>query len=200
MAKNKRSRKAKITTKGMSKRMEKYLRRVESLPVIDGITEKAMLNIHEAFECYKTLLHRYLEVKDDPKALKRFLKMNRNPLFDITGSKYFNTGLMSKAALNCEKCERSKDHFIQRTKALRYILRDMVNDRHMSLEKFISLVKKYSSTVIITKDEHRRVTTYGRQNPEMTNVKIYKKLKIKIDGLGQWCKENYVTKVVEKSF
>lgn len=193
-------RKVKINTKGMSKRKQNYIKRVESLPIIDGITEKAMLNIHETFECYKDLLVRYNQVKDDPKALKRFLKLNRNPIFDITGSKYFHTGLMSKSATKCEKCDQSRDHFIQRTKALKYIFRDLDKNPNMTLEQFIALVKKYCSTVTLTKEEHRRVTVYGRKHNDMTNVKIYKKLGIKVTGLGQWCKENYVTKAVEMSY
>lgn len=195
------SKKGKIKTKGMSVRAKNFIVLVESLPLIDGISSKAMLKINEAFECYKCLVARYLKVRNDPKALKRFLSMNRNPLFDITGSAYFRTGLMSAAASKCqEKCYTSQDHFIQRTKALKYILRDMAKNPNMTLEQFISLVKKYCSTVTLTKEEHRKVTTYGRKHKDMTNVKIYKKLGIKVQGLGLWCKENYVTKAVEMSY
>lgn len=191
---------AKVSTKGMSKRMQNYVRRVENLPLIDGITDKAMLNIHETLECYRGLLARYEEVKNDPKAVKRFFKLNRNPLFDITGSKYFQTGLMSQSAMKCEKCDQSRDHFIQRTKALKYIFRDLSKNPNMSLETFITMVEKYCSTVTLTKDEHRSVTVYGRKHKELTNVKIYKKLGIKVPGLGEWCKNNHVTKAVEKSY
>lgn len=194
-------RKAKIKTKGLSKRQKNYNALVSTLPTIDGISEKAMLKINEAFQGYRWLVNRYLEVRNDPKALKRFLSMNRNPLFDITGGSYFKTGLMSSAAAKCqEKCYTSQDHFIQRTKALKYIFRDMTKNPNMSLEQFIALVKKYCSTVTLTKEEHRKVTTYGRKHKDMTNVKIYKKLGIKVQGLGMWCKENYVTKAVEMSY
>lgn len=193
--------KSKVKTNGMSMRKRNYITLISTLPVIEGISEKAMLKINEAFECYKCLVSRYLKVRNDPKALKRFLSMNRNPLFDITGSAYFKTGLMSASANKCqEKCYTSQDHFIQRTKALKYILRDMAKNENMSLEQFIAMVKKYCSTVTLTKEEHRKVTTYGRKYKDMTNVKIYKKLGIKVQGLGSWCKENYVTKAVEMSY
>lgn len=191
----------KIKTSGMSMRKKNFIVLKESLPIIDGISEKAMLRINEAFEGYKCLVDRYLKLRNDPKALKRFLSMHRNPLFDITGNMYFRTGLMSAAAKKCqEKCYTSQDHFIQRTKALKYIFRDLAKNPHMTLEQFIALVKKYCSTVTLTKDEHRAVTIYGRKHKDVTNVKIYKKLGIKVDGLGLWCKENYVTKVVEMSY
>ena len=194
-------RKAKIKTKGMSKRDKNYFTLVATLPLIEGISEKAMLKINEAFESYKCLVSRYLKLRNDPKAVKRFLSMHRNPLFDITGGAYFKTGLMSAAASKCqEKCYTSQDHFIQRTKALKYVFRDMAKNPHMTLEQFIAIVKKYCSTVTLTKEEHRRVTTYGRKHKDMTNVKIYKRLKIKVNGLGQWCKENYLTQAVEKSY
>jgi hypothetical protein len=193
--------KGKLKTKGMSKRKENFNKLVNSLPSIEGITGKSMLKINEAFECYKKLLNRYSELRNDPKALNRFYSMCRNPLFDITGISYFRTGLMSNAAAKCqEKCYTSQDHFIQRTKALKYIFRDMAKNPNMTLEQFIALVKKYCSTVTLTKEEHRSVTTYGRKHKDMTNVKIYKKLGIKVTGLGQWCKENYVTKAVEMSY
>lgn len=194
------SKKGKIRTTGMSMRKMRFQRLVESLPVIEGISQNLMLKINEALINYKNQLSRYEEVKNDPRALKRFCSMNRNPLFDITGSDYFFTGLMSVNAKKCPSCERSKDHFIQRSKALRFIFRDLSKNPNMSVTTFIGLVKKYCSTVILQKEEHKMVTLYGRKHRDMTNVKIYKKLKIKIQGLGSWCNNHYLGKAVEKTY
>ena len=191
----------KIKTTGMSMRKMKFIKLMDSLPQINGISDKAMLKINEAFESYKVLVVRYANLRNDPKALKRFLSMHRNPLFDITGNAYFKTGLMSATAMKCDdRCLVSQDHFIQRTKALKFIFRDLAKNPNMTLEQFIAIVKKYCSTVTLTKEEHRRVTVYGRKHRDMTNVKIYKKLKIKIQGLGEWCNKHYLTKAVEKTY
>lgn len=192
--------KARVKTKGMSMRKMKFMQLVDSLPVVEGISQNQMLKINESLINYKNQLPRYEEVKSDPKALRRFCSINRNPLFDITGNGYFYTGLMSVGAKKCPSCDTSKDHFIQRSKALRFVFRELSKNPNMSLTSFIAIVKKYCSTVTLTKEEHRRVTTYGRKHRDMTNVKIYKKLKIKIQGLGEWCNKHYINKAVEKVY
>lgn len=192
--------KARVKTKGMSMRKMKFMQLVDSLPVVEGISQNLMLKINESLVNYKNQLPRYEEVKSDPKALRRFCSINRNPLFDITGNGYFHTGLMSVGAKKCPSCDISKDHFIQRSKALRFVFRELSKNPNMSLTSFIAIVKRYCSTVSLTKEEHRRVTTYGRKHRDMTNVKIYKKLKIKIQGLGEWCNKHYINKAVEKVY
>ena len=191
--------KVKIKTTGLSKRSSMF-RTQNQLPKVKGISQKLMIKINEALINYKNQIPRYLEVRNNPESLRVFCSMNRNPLHDITGVKYFSTGLKSRKASKCPSCETSKDHFIQRTKALQYIFRDLNNNPNMDVMTFISLLEKYCSTVILTKEEHRNVTTYGRRNPNITNVKIYKKLRIKINGLGAWCNKHYIVRVVEKSF
>ena len=193
-------RKAKVKTSGFSKRGKKTFKTVEDLPTVDGISEKLMRKIHESLLSHKAGLKRYNEVKDSPKDLQIFCSMYRNPLHDTTGTNFFSTGLKSSRAMKCLTCETVKDHFIQRTKALRYIFRELNKDPEMSILDFIDLMVKYASTVRLTKDEHKLVNLASKKYPKFTNVKLYKKLGIKVPGLGDWCKKNYVTRVIERSF
>jgi hypothetical protein len=54
----------------------------------------------------------------------------------------------------------------------------------MSLDTFIEIVKKYSSTVLLTKDEHKVVTSFAKKNPTYLNYETYLACNIKIDGLS----------------
>lgn len=194
--------KFKVKTTGLSKRGRPKTKFFHSngLPIIDGITEKKMSIIEESLTDYKILLSRFVEIEKSPKELSVFLSLQRNPIFDITSIKKFKTGLRSTKARNCDKCEISNDHFIQRSKALLYVFRELKKNPDMDIIDYITVLTKYCSTVVLTKEEHKKVNVFAKQNPELTNVKIYDLLGIKIPGLLKWYKSRKISRAVEKAY
>ena len=76
------------------------------------------------------------------------------------------------------------DHYIQRSKGLKFVFSELEKNPNMTLESFISIVKKYSSTVKLSKEEHAKVTGYAKKNPTYLNYEIYLTCGIKVDGLS----------------
>lgn len=141
-------------------------------------------NIKETLEDFKVLLSRYRNVKNDEVKLKQFFVRNRNPIWDITNCKFFKTGLMSECAKNTPFTQLVDDHYIQRSKAMKFIFSELDKEENMGVDKFISLLKKYCSTVKLTKEEHSKVTVVAKQNPSYLNYETYLACKIQIDGLS----------------
>jgi hypothetical protein len=54
----------------------------------------------------------------------------------------------------------------------------------MSVNKFIQILKKYCSTVKLSKDEHSKVTVVAKRNPTYLNYESYLACQIQIDGLS----------------
>ena len=140
-------------------------------------------NIEETLEDFKVLLCRYKSIKNDEDKLKKFFVRNRNPIWDITNSKFFKTGLMSETAKNSHE-ELVDDHYIQRSKAMKFIFEELDKNKNMSVKEFIFLLKKYCSTVKLTKEEHIKVTVMAKKNPTYLNYETYLACKVKIDGLS----------------
>lgn len=149
------------------------------------MTEKQLFKISETLEDFKILLTRYKEIKNDENRLKEFFMRNRNPTFDLTNMKYFKTGLLSDEAKRQNIHHLVDDHFIQRSKSLRFIFSELEKTPEMSVERFIFLLKKFCSTVKITKEEHIKVTTFSKKNPSYLNYETYVACNIKIDGLSE---------------
>jgi hypothetical protein len=49
---------------------------------------------------------------------------------------------------------------------------------------FINIVKKYSSTVKLSKEEHSKVTSFAKKNPTYLNYETYLACGIKVEGLS----------------
>jgi hypothetical protein len=141
-------------------------------------------NIQETLEDFKALLSRYRKIKNDEIKLKQFFVRNRNPIWDITNCKFFKTGLSSDSAKNYSSDQLVDDHYIQRSKAMKFIFFELDKNECMDLEKFLFLLKKYCSTVKLTKEEHTKVTVVAKQNPTYLNYESYLACKIKVDGLS----------------
>lgn len=148
------------------------------------LNKNQLLKCGETLEDFKTLITRYRQVKNDELKLKLFLTRNRNPLWDLTNVKFFKTGLMSEEAKKEIKKNLVDDHYIQRSKGLRFVFDELEKNMDMSLDTFIEIVKKYSSTVLLTKDEHKVVTSFAKKNPTYLNYETYLACNIKIDGLS----------------
>jgi hypothetical protein len=148
------------------------------------ITPLKLRKIEETLKDFKCLLVRYGEVKDNKELLREFCSRNRNPLWDITSIKYFNTGLKSKGLIE-EGGNGVSDHYIQRMMSTEIIFKELNNTPDMSVSDFILLIKKYSSTVSLTKDEHKRITSLTK-GKDVMNYVMYEEAGIEVDGLEEY--------------
>lgn len=149
-----------------------------------SLNKKQLINAEETLEDFKALLSRYIQIKNDEEKLKLFFVRNRNPLWDLTNCKFFKTGLLSEGSKLADKKELVDDHYIQRSKGLKFIFSELEKDPNMSIETFILLVKKYSSTVKLSKEEHAKVTAFAKKNPNYLNYETYLACGIKVEGLS----------------
>ena len=149
-----------------------------------NLNENQLFNVQETLEDFKVLVTRYKEVKNDETRLRAFFVRNRNPLWDLTNCKFYKTGLMSEGAKKLDKKDLVDDHYIQRSKGLKFVFAELDRDPEMSLETFINIVKKYSSTVKLSKEEHAKVTSFAKKNPTYLNYETYLACGIKVEGLS----------------
>ena len=149
-----------------------------------NLNKNQLFNAQETFEDFKVLLTRFNQVKNDETKLRAFFVRNRNPLWDLTNCKFYKTGLMSEGAKNLSNKDLVDDHYIQRSKGLKFVFAELDKDPEMSLESFIYIVKKYSSTVKLSKEEHAKVTSFAKKNPTYLNYETYLACGIKVEGLS----------------
>lgn len=150
-------------------------------PEISSLKRKMIVETLKDFKC---LLGRYREVRGDKELLKEFCSRNRNPLWDITNIKYFQTGLMSKELMKSGGiCVN--EHYIPRVKSTEIIFEEIHNNSDMSVERFIYLIRKYSSTISLTKDEHKRITILNK-NKGIMNYLMYEQAGIEVPGLMEY--------------
>ena len=150
--------------------------------ISDKLTEHQYNSIIEILKDFKCLLYRYDEVKNDNKLLSMFATRNRNPIYDITNCRFFRTGLISEQATQ-QKSKKGlvHDHYIQRKYSVILIFNELSKNPQMNTDEFIHLIKTLCSTVLITKDEHKRVTNYSVKLGKM-NYELYPDLNIIIKG------------------
>ena len=151
------------------------------------LNEKQLRKISITLEIFRSQIGLYNNLKDDVQSLDEFMSLNRNPFFDLTTNKFFKTGLVSNEVkrLNLKGKEVVHDHFIQRKKAMVFLFEQLNETPDMSVLVFIDFMKKYSSTVGITKDEHMRVTTLAKNKDEF-NFSLYNECNIIIDGIDKF--------------
>jgi hypothetical protein len=148
------------------------------------LNQNQLFNAQETLDDFKVLVIRYKQVKNDKTKLRAFFVRNRNPLWDLTGCKFYKTGLLSEEAKKLDKKDLVDDHYIQRSKGLKFVFTELEKDPNMSLDMFINVVKKYSSTVKLSKEEHVKVTSFAKKNPTYLNYESYLACGIKVDGLS----------------
>ena len=148
------------------------------------------IKCEETLKDFKCLLPRYREVRNDVNLYKMFMTRNRNPLWDLSNSTELRTGLKSKKVIE-SKTKGVDDHFIQRSKAMKNIFFELDNNPDMTNEEFIRVLKKYSSTVELTKEEHGKVTGLSRTR-DVLNYQLYTELGIEVDGLQNLLIENNI--------
>lgn len=146
--------------------------------------ENFKLKCNETLKDFKCLLPRYREVKNNVKLFKMFMTRNRNPLWDLSNSSELKTGLKSNKVIE-SLVKGVDDHFIQRSKAMKNIFYELELNPEMDLNTFINLLKRYSSTVELTKEEHNKITGISRTR-DVLNYQLYSELGIEIEGLDQY--------------
>jgi hypothetical protein len=145
------------------------------------LTKKQLLKCNETLKDFVCLIPRYLEVKNNDELYDMFLSRNRNPLFDLTNTKFWETGLSSNGA-KVGGTKIVKDHYIPRKIAMGFIMEELVNNPDMGLDEFVSLCKKYASTVSLSEQEHISVTIRAK-NTGKCNYEFYSECGIIIEGL-----------------
>jgi len=145
------------------------------------IKKKQLVKCEETLKDFVCLIPRYLEVKDNELLYDMFLSRNRNPLFDLTKSKFWHTGLSSDGVKNGNgKCVH--DHYVPRKIAMGYIMESIINNPNMNVDEFVLLCKKYASTVSLTEKEHSLITIRAK-NTGRCNYEFYSECGIIIEGL-----------------
>jgi hypothetical protein len=145
------------------------------------ITKLKMMRIEETLKDFKCLVPRFNEVKNDEVLLKDFCSRNRNPIWDLTNIKYFKTGLKSEGLIR-DGGKGVDDHYIQRSLCMEIIFMQLNNNPGMSVDEFIGLLRKYSSTVLLSEKEHRDITIYTK-NKSIMNYIAYGDVGIEVKGL-----------------
>ena len=141
----------------------------------------------ETLEDFRCLIPRYIQCKTNPTTLDMFLSRNRNPLFDLTTTKFWSTGLKSeKAKTTTGKIVR--DHYIPRKIATGVIFEFLIKNPKMSVEEFIVLCLKYGSTIDLTHEEHELITNKAK-NSGKCNYELYESVGIKVKGLEDLTKD-----------
>jgi hypothetical protein len=148
------------------------------------LNKNQLYKAQETLDDFKVLLQRYILIKNDEFKLKSFFVRNRNPLWDLTNCKFFQTGLLSEGAKNSNKNQLVDDHFIQRSKGLKFVFSELEKNPNMDLFTFVNIVKKYSSTIKLSKEEHAKVTSFAKKNSSYLNYETYLACGIKVDGLS----------------
>jgi hypothetical protein len=147
------------------------------------LTEEQIVRVEETLKDFICLIPRYLEVKGNDKLYDMFLSRNRNPLFDLTNTKFWETGLSSNGA-KLIKGKKVKDHYIPRKLAMGFIMDVLSENPNMPVDEFIDLCKKYASTVNLTQEEHNLVTSMAK-NTGKPNYEFYSSCGIIIEGLDE---------------
>ena len=149
------------------------------------MTEKQFESISETLEDFKALIPRYRKIKNDEIKSKSFFVRNRNPIWDISKAVYFKTGLISDSVRKNPDEKYVDDHFIQRSRAMKFIFNELDKNEKMTVQEFIPCLKKYCSTVRLSKYEHQKVTNFANDNPSFLNYEIYNKCNIEVKGLSE---------------
>jgi hypothetical protein len=144
------------------------------------LTNKQLVKVEETLKDFLCLVPRYLEVKGDDVLYDMFLSRNRNPLFDLTNTKFWHTGLSSDGVKGGGKIVH--DHYVPRKIAMGYIMDELCKNPSIGVDDFVSLCKKYASTISLTEQEHSLVTLRAK-NTGKCNYEFYSECGIIIEGL-----------------
>jgi len=145
---------------------------------------RQLFKMEQLFKSYQFLKLRYIQVMDNMEELNCFCTLFRSQVFDF---QFLKTGLISEAAKLVPSNKRTKDHYFNRTLSCKLIFDEMVKNPNMTFEEFVVVLKKYGSTIIITKEEHSRFKK-DAQGMYLKTYKDYESRGINILGLIEYSK------------
>jgi ribosomal protein S18 len=144
--------------------------------------ESQIFRMKELYEDYKFFKGRYIQVMDDKRKFNRFCNTYRSPIFDL---QFLKTGLISEAAKLVPKNETTADHYFNRKLSTKLVYDEML--KYPTFEEFILILKKYGSTIIITKEEHSRFKK-DAQGMYLKTYRDYEDRGIDVPGLKEYSK------------
>lgn len=119
------------------------------------LTDKQSFKIKMTLRMFKLLLPLYIESKGDDEKYNYFCSSLRSQIYDIS---FFKTGLISEAAKD-KTVKKVDEHLFNRKLSSKLIFDKLEENPNMSEDEFIELLFKYCSTIVITKEEHDRMTS-----------------------------------------
>jgi hypothetical protein len=155
--------------------------------------EMAQKNYEKLFVLYYDFQDkrpRYEANRENAEVIGILNGFNRSPLFDVTTTKFFKTGLRSNEAqklwdegLRFGDRVFTYEHPINRTLAAKFIMEELCENPRMSIVEFCYLVREYCSVVVLTKVEHNLVTKRIKEHEGKLSIQLYKENGIEIPGL-----------------
>jgi len=145
------------------------------------LTKKQTLKISMTLRMFKLLLPLYIEVKNDKDKFNYFCGSLRSQIYDIS---FFKTGLISDGAKN-KSVKKVAEHLYNRTLSCWIIFEKLGVNPDMDEDEFTELLVKYCSTIVITKEEHDRMTSKTKGMYKKT-INDYTDFGIIVNGLEEY--------------
>jgi len=158
-----------------------------------GMTENIYDKSTVLFSMLNIFLPSYKENRENEKVIDIVATFLRSLLFDVSKTKFFDTGLKSNEAqklwdegLRFGDRVFTYEHPINRKMAAKFIMDELCANSEMSLNEFVYLVRMYCSVVTLTKEEHSLVTKHIKENEGKLSIQLYKENGIEIPGLYEY--------------
>ena len=163
----------------MSKKQKYTLKQIKT-----KTTDKLFKKLEVLYELFKRNLTLYKKYKalEDQEYVEMFISMFRSPIWDVTSTNLFKSGLKSTCVTDIKPVD---DHFIQRIKAAKFLFEIFCENPKTTFVSFLNYLVKYGSTVALTKEEHTRVTHAAKKTKEVMNFQIYESCGVEIPGLNE---------------
>lgn len=153
-----------------------------------GYNDNEVIKLLQCFLNFETLyLNRFSLISNNEVLLHLFYSNGRNSIWDNFRKK---TGLISTHAKSCKKNEITDEHFIPRT-IISKILYQIRTYKKITFEEYVELLELLAKTIILSKEEHSKVTTKTR-NTNIPSFIIYEMDDIEIVGFKE-----YITNIIE---
>ena len=166
----------------MSKKQKYTLKQIKT-----KTTDKLFKNLEVLYELFKRNLTLYKTYKalEDQEYVEMFISMFRSPIWDVTSTNLFKSGLKSTCVPDIKSKDNVDDHFIQRIKAAKFLFEIFYENPKTTFVSFLNFLIKYGSTIALTKKEHNLVTSTAKKNKELMNYQIYESCGVEIPGLNE---------------
>lgn len=132
---------------------------------------------------------RWEYVKDNEALSHNFASRLRNYFFDLPKT-LCNLRLRSLASEGLSKELLTWDHIFPRTLCAKYIVYQFATNKNLTFEDKKHMVIICGGFVTITKEEHKIVTKYCKENYGLKNYEVYSILGIDIPSLDEHVEKN----------